>query len=266
MRSLPRAAGSAARFPPAAPATWRCRAEAAAQVANRGVKAVAARENVYLATDQPRDEAHYDAETRTFHPARKPAREPGKPDTRDRQFNERMLTDLAAAVGTPAERKAAEAGHALEVARLAGVQVPGRNPAPDGLSAAQEKARTSMVGDLAARTALERLGIQYAPALPSEQARKDQAAYAGTPGALDQAWREAASVRAHLVSRDWGHERKPEMLEHSAGSTFESPVRAREAKAQERGGPQQAAHAAPQAGPEAGAPASGGDRAVEPPR
>ena len=155
--------------------------EAAAQVANRGVKAVAARENVYLATDQPRDEAHHDAETRTFHPARKPAREPGKPDTRDRQFNERMLTDLAAAVGTPAERKAAEAGHALEVARLAGVQVPGLNPAPDGLSAAQEKARTSMVGDLAARTALERLGIQYAPAPPSEQARKDQAVYAGTP-------------------------------------------------------------------------------------
>ena len=240
--------------------------EAAAQVANRGVKAVAARENVYLATDQPRDEAHYDAETRTFHPARKPAREPGKPDTRDRQFNERMLTDLAAAVGTPAERKAAEAGHGLEVARLAGVQVPGLNPAPDGLSAAQEKARTSMVGDLAARTALERLGIQYAPAPPSEQARKDQAAYAGTPGALDQAWREAASVRAHLVSRDWEQERKPEMLEHSAASTFESPVRAREAKAQERGGPQQAAPAAPKTGPEAGAPASGGDRAVEPPR
>ena len=241
-------------------------AEAAARVANRGVKAIAARENVYLASDQPRDEAHYDAETRTFHPARKPAREPGKPDTRDRQFNEKMLTDLAAAVGTPAERKAGEAGHAVEVARLAGVQVPGRNPAPDGLSAAQEKARTSMVGDLAARTSLERLGIEYAPAAPSEQARKGQAAYAQTPGALDQAWREAASVRAHLVSRDWEHERKPEMLEHSAASTFESPVRARAAKAQERAGREQAAPGAPQAGPEAGEPAGGGDKAVEPPR
>ena len=242
-------------------------AEAAAQVANRGVKAIAARENVYLATDQPRDEAHFDAETRTLYPARKPAREPGRPDTRDRQFNERMLTDLAAAVGTPAERKAAEAGRAVEVARLAGVQVPGLNPAPDGLTTTQEKARTAMVGDLAARTTLERLGIEYSPAPPSEQARKDQAAYARTPGALDQAWREAASVRAHLVSRDWEHERTPEMLEHSAASTFESPARARGAKAQERGGPEQAAPDAPQAGPEAGAPAGGGgDKAVEPAR
>ena len=244
-------------------------AEAAAQVANRGIRAIAARENVYPATDQPRDEAHFDAETRTLYPARKPAREPGKPDTRDRQFSERMLQDLAAAVGTRAERKAAEAGRALEVARLAGVQVPGLNPAPDGLSASQEKARTSMVGDLAARATLERLGIEYAPAPPSEQVRKDQAAYARTPGALDQAWREAASVRAHLVSRDWEHERTPEMLEHSAASTFEPPARARAPKAQERGGPEQAAPEAPQASqapPEAGAPAGGGDKAVEPPR
>ena len=241
-------------------------ADAAARVANRGVKTIAARENVYLATDQPRDVAHFEAETRTFYPARKPAREPGRPDTRDWQFNERMLTDLAAAVGTPAERKAAEAGRALEVARLADVQVPGINPAPDGLSAAQEKARTSMVGDLAARTTLERLGIEYAPAPPSEQARKDQAAYARTPGALDQAWREAASGRAHLVSRDWEHERKPEMLEHSAASTFEPPVRSRAPKAQERGGPEQAAPGAPQAGPEGGPPAAGGDKAVEPAR
>ena len=240
-------------------------AEAAAQVANRGVKAIAARENVYLATDQPRDEAHFDAETRTLHPARKPAREPGRPDTRDQQFNERMLMDLAAAVGTPAERKAAEAGRAVEVARLAGVQVPGLNPAPDGLTATQEKARTAMVGDLAARTTLERLGIEYSPAPPSEQARKDQAAYARTPGALDQTWREAASVRAHLVSQDWEHERTPEMLEHSAASTFKSPVRARGAKAQERGGPEQPAPDGSQTGPEAGAP-PGGDKAVEPAR
>ncbi len=241
-------------------------AEAAARVANRGVKAIAARENVYLATDQPRDEAHFDAQTRTFHPARKPAREPGGPDTRDWRFNERMLVDLAAAVGTPAEREAAEGGRALEVARLAGVQVPGVNPAPDGLSAAQEKARTSMVGDLAARTTLERLGIEYAPVPPSEQARKEQAAYARTPGALDQAWREAASVRAHLVSRDWAQERTPEMLEHSAASTFEAPVRARGAKAQERQGPERAAPGAPQAGPDAAVPAGGGDKVVEPAR
>ena len=238
-------------------------AEAAAQVANRGVKAIAARENVYLATDQPRDEAHYDEQTRTLYPARKPLREPGRPDTRDMLFNERMLMDLAGAVGTPAERKAAEAGQPVEVARLAGVQVPGRNPAPDGLSAAEEKARTSMVGDLAARTTLERLGIEYAPAPPSEQARKEQAAYAKTPGALDQAWREAASVRAHLVSRDWEHERTPEMLEHSAASTFKAPVRSRAAKGHERA----AERSAPQAGREAPAPAGGGsDKAVEPAR
>lgn len=241
-------------------------AQAAAQVANRGVKALAGREGVYLATDQPREKAHFDAETRTLYPERKPARMPGGPDTRDRQFNERMLMDLAAAVGTPAEREAVETGDVLEVARLAGVQVPGRNPAPAGLSAAQEKARTSMVGDLAARTTLERLGIEYAPAASSEQVRKDQAAYARTPGALDQAWREAASVRAHLVSPDWAHERTPEMLEHSAASSFEAPVRTRAAKAQERGGPEHAAPDASQAGPEAGQRAGGGDRAVEPSR
>ena len=238
-------------------------AQAAAQVANRGVKAIAARENVYLATDQPRDQAHFDAETRTLYPARKPYREPGRPDTRDRQFNERMLTDLTAAVGTPAEREAAEAGHPMEVARLAGVPVPGRNPAPEGLSSAQEKARTAMVGDLAARTTLERLGIEYAPAPPSEQARNQQAAYARTPGALDQTWREAASVRAHLVSRDWEHERTPEMLEHSAASTFEAPERSRGAKAQERSA---AERTAPQSEREAGAPAGGGDKTVEPAR
>ena len=234
--------------------------QAVAQVASRGVKALAAREQVYLATDQPRDKAHFDKETRTFHPERKPARAAG-PDTREQRFNERMLLDLAAAVGTREEKKAAKAGHALEVAQLAGADVPGRNPAPAGLSAAQEKARTSMVGDLAARTTLERLGIQYSPAPPTEQARKDQATYAQAPGALDQAWREAASVRAHLVSRDWAHERTPEMLEHSARSTFEAPVQTRR-----QTGPEQAP-ARDEAGPEAGGgQPGGGEQPVEPPR
>ena len=236
---------------------------AVAQVASRGVKALAAREQVYLATDQPRDKAHFDKQTRTFHPERKPARVPGEPDAREQRFNERMLLDLAAAVGNREEKKAAKAGHALEVAQLAGAQVPGRNAAPAGLSPAQEKARTSMVGDLAARTTLERLGIEYSPAPPAEQARKDQAAYAEAPGALDQAWRQAASVRGHLVSRDWEHERKPEMLEHSARSTFEAPVQTRNQAA-----PEQAAPARDEAGPEAGGgqPAGGGEQPVEPPR
>ena len=233
---------------------------AVGQAANRGVKALAAREGVYLATDQPRDKAHFEEKTRTFHPERKPARVPGGPDTREQRFNERMLLDLAAAVGTREEKKAARAGNALEVAQLAGVQVPGLNPAPAGLGPAQEKARTSMVGDLAARTTLERLGIQYSPAPPTEQARRDQAVYAETPGALDQAWREAASVRAHLVSRDWEHERTPEMLEHSARSTFEPPVQTRR-----QAGPEQAVPARDGADPEAG----GGrpaEQPVEPPR
>lgn len=238
------------------------RSHAVAQVANRGVKALAAREQVYLATDQPRDKAHFDEKTRTFHPERKPARAPGGPDTREQRFNERMLLDLAAAVGTRAEKKAARAGNALDVAQLAGVQVPGLNPAPAGLSAAQEKARTSMVGDLAARTTLERLGIQYSPAPPTEQARKDQAAYAQAPGALDQTWREAASVRAHLVSRDWEHERTPEMLGHSARSTFEPPVQTRKQTGPER------APARDEAGPEAGGgqPGGAGEQPVEPSR
>ena len=66
------------------------RSQAVAQLANRGVKELAAREQVYLATDQPRDEAHFDKETRTFYPERKPARAAG-PDTREQRFNERML-------------------------------------------------------------------------------------------------------------------------------------------------------------------------------
>ena len=233
--------------------------DALAQISNRAVKALAARENVYLATDQPREAAEFDKQTRTFHPERKPLREPyPAPDTREQVFGEKMLLDLAGEVGTPDERKAAKAGHSLEVARLAGVQIPGLNPRPDGLGAGQERARTSMVADLAARTTLERLGIEYAPAPPAEQMRKDQSTYARTPGALDQAWREAASVRAHLVSRDWEHERKPEMLEHSARSTFEAPARARDAKAQERAVPDRAAPGG--AGPGAG------DSPAEPPR
>ena len=235
------------------------RSQAVAQVASRGVKGLAAREQVYLATDQPRDEAHFDKETRTFYPERRPARAAG-PDTREQRFNERMLLDLAAAVGTREEKKAARAGHAVEVAQLAGADVPGRNPAPSGLSAAQEKARTSMVGDLAARTTLERLGVQYSPAPPTEQARKDQAAYAQAPEALDQAWREAASVRGHLVSRDWAQERTPEMLEHSARSTFEPPVQTRK-----QAGPEQPARE--QAGAEAGGgQPAGGEQPVEPAR
>ena len=266
------------------------RSEAVSDVASRAVKAIAARENVYLATDKPRDRAEYDKETRTFHPERKPARIPG-PDTREQRFNERMLVDLAAAVGTPAERRAAKAadrqmakdvseaeriegaprvpkpGRSLEVAQLAGVQVPGRNPAPEGLSSTEERARTSMVGDLAARTTLERLGIQYSPAAPTEQARKEQSAYARQPDALDQAWREAASVRGHLVSRDWDRERTPEMIEHSGRSTFEAVSRDRGAQAQEQAGPEQAGPEQPAKGgseqPAVGGPA---DKAVEPAR
>ena len=235
--------------------------QAVAQVASRGVEALAAREQVYLATDQPRDKAAFDKETRTFYPERRPARAAGGPDTREQRFNERMLLDLAAAVGTREEKKAARAGDALEVAQLAGAQVPGRNPAPAGLSPTQEKARTSMVGDLAARTTLERLGIQYSPAPPTEQARKDQAAYAEAPEALDQAWREAASVRAHLVSRDWAHERTPEMLEHSVRSTFEPAVQTKK-----QAGPE-LAQARDQAGPEAGGgQPAGAEQPVEPAR
>ena len=290
-RAVARARRSEGRMIPAGGARYaEAQAAAVSDVADRAVKVIAARENVYLATDKPRDKALYDKETRTFHPERQPPRMPG-PDTRDQRFNERMLVDLAAAVGTAAERRAAKAadrqmaqdvsaaeriegaprvpkpGRSLEVAQLAGVQVPGRNPAPEGLSSTEERARTSMVGDLAARTTLERLGIQYSPAPPAEQGMKEQSAYARKPGALDQAWREAASVRAHLVSRDWDRERTPEMVEHSDRSTFEAVSRTRDAQAQQQAGPEQAGPEQPAKGqPERPAGGESVDRVAEPGR
>ena len=172
--------------------------------------------------------AHYDAEKKTFHPQRS-TRVPldaGRAETRDQRFKEQMLIDLAKAVGTKEEKAAARDGRALQVAEAAGVRVTGMNPKPEGLTPGQEKARSAMVGDVAARQTLERLGIAYEPGDPPAQLKKEQAEYARQPGALDQVWREAASVRGHLVSRDWQVERTAEQLEHSKASSFEAPERA----------------------------------------
>ena len=204
------------------------RSKALGEVMTRGAKAIADREGVYLATDQPRDAAHYDADKKTFHPQRS-TRVPldaGRAETRDQRFKEQMLIDLAKAVGTKEEKAAARDGRALQVAEAAGVRVTGMNPKPEGLTSGQEKARSAMVGDVAARQTLERLGIAYEPGDPPAQLKKEQAEYARQPGALDQVWREAASVRGHLVSRDWQVERTAEQLEHSKASSFEAPERA----------------------------------------
>lgn len=204
------------------------RSKALAEVATRGARAIADREGVYLATDEPRDVAHYDADKKTFYPQRsmRVPGDAGQAVTRDQRFKEQLLVDLAKAVGTKEEKAAAKDGRALEVAEVAGVRVTGMNPKPEGLTPGQEKARSSMVGDVAARQTLERLGIAYEPREAPEQLKKDQAEYAREPGALDQVWREAASVRGHLMSRDWQVERTPEQLEHSRASTYEAPERA----------------------------------------
>ena len=213
------------------------RSRALGEVATRGVKAIADREGVYLATDQPRDAAHYDAEKKTFYPQRstRVPGEAGQAQTRDQRFKEQMLVDLAKAVGTKEEKAAARDGGALAVAEAAGVRVTGMNPKPEGLAPGQEKARSAMVGDVAARQTLERLGIAYEPGEPPASLKKQQAEYARQPGALDQVWREAASVRGHLVSRDWQVERTAEQLEHSKASSFEGPERA---QAKAKGGPE----------------------------
>lgn len=236
------------------------RSKALGEVATRGVKAIADREGVYLATDQPRDVAHYDAEKKTFYPQRSSPVDAGQVETRDQRFREQMLVDLAKAVGTAEEKAAARDGGALQVAEAAGVRVTGMNPKPEGLTPAQEKARSSMVGDVAARQTLERLGIAYEPGDAPAQLRKEQAEYARQPGALDQVWREAASVRGHLVSRDWQFERTAEQLEHSKASSFEAPERAqakgKDAPERDRGG---AAREAAQQQPDAAAGEGGGD-------
>ena len=225
-------------------------AEAAAQVANRGVKAIAARENVYLATDQPRDEAHFDAETRTLlsgqeaGPGAGQARHAGAAVQRaDADGPRRRGRDPGRAQGGRGRpgRRSGTAGRGPG----AGPQSGARRPQRDAGEGADGDGRRSR------RAPRPSSGwVSSTPrSPPSEQARKDQATYARTPGALDQAWREAASVRAHLVSRDWEYERTPEMLEHSAASTFESPARTPATpEAQERGGPEQARAGRPAGG------------------
>ena len=236
------------------------RSKALGEVMTRGAKAIADREGVYLATDQPRDAAHYDAEKKTFYPQRSTRAESGQAETRDLRFKEQMVIDLAKAVGTKEERAAVKDGHALQVAEAAGVRVTGMNPKPEGLTPGQEKARSAMVGDVAARQTLERLGIAYEPGDPPAQLKKDQAEYARQPGALDQVWREAASVRGHLVSRDWQVERTAEQLEHSKASSFEAPERAqakgKDAPERERDG---VAQEAAQQQPDAAAGEGGGE-------
>lgn len=242
------------------------RSKALGDVATRAAKMIADREGVYLATDQPRDAVHYDPEKKTFHPQRS-MRVPGdaaQAVTRDQRFKEQMLVDLAVAVGTKEERTAAKEGRALAVAEAAGVRVTGMNPRPQGLTPAQEKARSSMVGDVAARQTLERLGIAYEPGEAPGQLKKEQSEYARQPGALDQVWREAASVRGHLVSRDWQVERTREQLEHSQASSFAAPERtqpkAKDAAERDREGVAQ--DAAPEQAPEQ-AGAAGGEGAGE---
>ena len=171
---------------------------------------LARREGARVDWEHPVGEPVFDAGGRSFRP-RAPRLFKGHGPRRWEAFQQAALAGLCRAVGTPEERRAADAAGALD--RAGGLRlveaVAGALPGLDRrvpLGRDEAAARPALVGALTARSVVEGAGVPYVPAPSSEAVDAHQAAVLRAEG-LRSVCADASNIGAWVLDRGRTRER-----------------------------------------------------------
>ena len=185
-----------------------CAAALAALYA-RACGGLARREGVRVDWKRPAGEASFDAGGRSFRP-KAPRLFKGHGPRQWEAFQQAALAGLCRAVGSPEERRAADAAGALD--RAGGLRlveaVAGPLPGLDRrvpLGRDEAAARAALVGALTARSVVEAAGVPYVPPPSGEEVDAHQAAALRAEG-LRSVCADASNIGAWVLDR--GRERE----------------------------------------------------------
>lgn len=185
-------------------------ATALAALYARATGGLARREGVRVDWEHPGGAASFDAVGRSFRP-KAPRLFKGHGPRQWETFQQAALVGLCRAVGSPEERRAADAAGALDPAaglRLAEA-VAGALPGLDRrvpLGRDEAAARAALVGALTARRVVEAAGVPYVPPPSSEEADGHQAAAVRAEG-LRSVCADASNIGAWVLNPGRSRER-----------------------------------------------------------
>ena len=186
------------------------RAAALAALYARATSGLARREGVRVDWERPAGESSFDAARRLLRP-KAPRLFKGHGPRQWEAFQQAALAGLCRAVGTPEERRPAEAAGAVDPA--AGLRlveaVAGELPGLDRrvpLGRDEAAARAALVGALTARSVVEAAGVPYVPPPSSEEADAHQAAALRAEG-LRSVCADASNISAWVLDPVRGRER-----------------------------------------------------------
>ena len=180
-------------------------AQAFASLYSRACGLVARRENVSIEWERPAGGPLFDAERRAYRP-KAPRLFKGHGVRQWEAFRQAALVGLCRAVGTESERSAAGAASGLD--RLGGLvlveSVAGPLPGLDHrpvLSEDERRARSSLVGGLAARSVVEAAGLGYVPVERDAECASREAAVLCREG-LRSLCADASNIGAWALDRE----------------------------------------------------------------
>ncbi len=194
----------------------RVRAAALASLYARATDGLARREGVRVDWEHPAGEPSFDAGRRSLRP-KAPRLFKSHGPRQWEAFQQAALVGLCRAVGSPEERRAADAVGALDPA--AGLRlvetVAGELPGLDRrvpLGREEAAARAALVGALTARWVVEAAGVPYVPPASSEEIDSHQAAVVRAEG-LRSVCADASNLGAWLLdpARDRERSADPEL-------------------------------------------------------
>ena len=180
-------------------------AQAFASLYSRACGLLARRENVSIEWERPAGGPLFDPERRAYRPkAPRLFKEHGVRQWE--AFRQAALVSLCRAVGTEGERSAAGAARGLD--RLGGLAVvesvagplPGLDHRP-ALSGDERRARSGLVGGLAARAVVEAAGLRYVPAARDGECASREAAVLRREG-LRSVCADASNIGAWALDRE----------------------------------------------------------------
>ena len=205
-----RRARSGAQVEAGTEAAGKVRAAALASLYARATGSLARREGVRVDWEHPAGEASFDAGRRLLRP-KAPRLFKGHGPRQWETFQQDALVGLCRAVGSPEERRAAEAAAALD--RGAGLRlvevVAGELPGLDRrvpLGRDEAEARAALVGALTARWVVEAAGVPYGPPPSSEEIDAHQAAVLRAEG-LRSVCADASNIGAWVLDPARARER-----------------------------------------------------------
>ena len=180
-------------------------AQAFASLYSRACGLLARRENVSIEWERPAGGPLFEPDRRAFRP-KAPRLFKGDGVRQWEAFRQAALVGLCRAVGTEGERSAAAAAGGLDglgglavVEAVAG-SLPGLDHRPQ-LSDDERRARSSLVGGLAARSVVEAAGLRYVPVARDAECASREAAVLRREG-LRSVCADASNIGAWTLDRD----------------------------------------------------------------